>query len=387
MYGLGGLGFALGNLLLGRSLPVLEFALFSLVLSLVQLGIPLGPIGLNVIIIRNQLDPDPTLLFKVILTSSAVGLVLAVVANAFYGIEPLLLALLFASIIAGAAGLLAAAHYQREHRFGSALRLTQGPNFLVLLAAIVPSAIHLERAWVPCLVIAVIYGTFAASGWKYLLAERSGAQTESAPFPWHEGLTIVAGHAALIFMIQVERLIIPMVLAIEDLATFAILTAIVGSPFRILQQGVGHTLLPRLRAAGSSRERNRLLFVEAAIVTFVMALTCAVVWVVTPLLVDWLLAGRYTLAPALVLAALISGLAKVLGAFGMTIVGAVGSTKDLRVLSVLNWVSVGIGLAGALIGARWGLVGLVYGVGGGWLAQGLACLILAYHGLCRPHIN
>ncbi|MGH6636914.1 MAG: hypothetical protein ACRED0_12565, partial [Gammaproteobacteria bacterium] len=86
----------------------------------------------------------------------------------------------------------------------------------------------------------------------------------------------------------------------------------------------------------------------------------------------------------LVLAALISGLAKVLGAFGMTIVGAVGSTKDLRVLSVLNWVSVAIGLAGAVVGARWGLVGLVYGVGGGWLAQGLACLILAYHGLRRP---
>ncbi|MGH8651855.1 MAG: hypothetical protein ACREYE_06575 [Gammaproteobacteria bacterium] len=387
MFGLGGLGFALGTVLLGRSLPVLEFALFSLVLSLVQLGIPLGPIGLNVIIIRNQLDPDPSLLFKVILTSSAVGLVLAVIANAFYGIGPLLLLLLFASILAGAAGLLAAAHYQREHRFGSALRLTQGPNFLILLAAVIPSAIHLERAWVPCLVIALTYGAFAADGWNRLLAEKSEARTESAPFPWREGLTIVTGHAALMIMIQVERLVIPMVLAIEDLATFAILAAIVGSPFRILQQGVGHTLLPRLRVAGSPRERNRLLFMEAAIVTFVMVLTCAVVWVVTPLLVDWLLEARYTLAPALVLAALISGLAKVVAAFGMTIVGAVGSAKDLRVLTVLSWFSAAIGLAGAVIGARWGLVGLVYGVAAGWLVQGLAFLILAYHGLCRPWIN
>lgn len=387
VFGLGGLGFVLGNLLLGRSLPVLEFALFSLVLSLVQLGIPLGPIGLNVIIIRNQLDPDPSLLFKGILTSSAVGLVLAVIANAFYGIGPLLLSLLFASIIAGAAGLLAAAHYQRQHRFGSALRLTQGPNFLILLAAVIPSAVNLQRAWVPCLAIALIYGAFAAGGWKCLFAERIEAQTESAPFLWHEGLTIVAGQAALIFMVQVERLVIPMVLAIEDLATFAILAAIVGSPFRILHQGVGLTLLPRLRAADSSRERNRLLSIEAAIVTFVMVLTCAVVWLVTPLLVDWLLAGRYTLAPALVLAALVSGLAKVLAAFGMTIVGAVGSTKDLRVLTVLSWVGVAIGLAGAVIGARWGLVGLVYGVGVGWLAEGLACLILAYQGLHRSQIN
>lgn len=382
-YGLGGLGFALGNLLLGRSLPVLEFALFSLVLSLVQLGIPLGPIGLNIIIIRNQLDPDSHLLLKVLLTSSMVGLVLAVIGNTLYGIGPLLLLLLVVSIIAGAAGLLAAAHYQRKQRFGASLRLTQGPNFLVLLAALVPSAIHLERAWVACLVVALVYVAFAASGWKRLLTERGEAQRASAPFTWHEGLTIVGGQAAQILMIQLERLVIPMLLAIADLATFAVLAAIVGSPFRILQQGVGHTLLPRLRAATSSRERNRLLLIEGATVTFVMALTCALVWLVTPLLVDWLLEGRYTLAPALVLAALISGLAKVLTAFGSTIVGAIGSTKALHGLTVLSWGGVALGLAGAVIGARWGLIGLVYGIGVGWLAQGLAGLILAYHGLRR----
>ncbi|MGH8606114.1 MAG: hypothetical protein ACREX9_01435 [Gammaproteobacteria bacterium] len=379
---MGGLGFALGTLLLGRSLPVLEFALFSLVLSLVQLGIPLGPIGLNVIIIRNQLDPDPDLLIKVLFTSSTVGLVLAVIGNALYEIGPLLLFLLFASIIGGAAGLLAAAYYQRKHRFGPSLRLTQGPNVLILLAALVPSAIHLERAWVPCLVVALVYVAFAASGWRGLLTEGGEAQS-AAPFPWHEGLTIVGAQAAQLLMIQLERLVIPMVLAVEDLATFAVLAAIVGSPFRILQQGVGHTLLPRLLAAKSSRERNRLLLIEGATVTFVMALTCAVVWLVTPLLVDWLLEGRYTLAPALVLAALISGLAKVLTAFGSTIVGAIGSTKALHGLTVLSWGGVALGLAGAVIGARWGLIGLVYGVGAGWLAQGLASLILAYHGLRR----
>jgi len=104
---------------------------------------------------------------------------------------------------------------------------------------------------------------------------------------------------------------------------------------------------------------------------------------VTPLLVDWLLEGRYTLAAALVLAVLISGLAKVLTAFGSTIVGAIGSTKALHGLTVLSWGGVALGLAGAVIGARWGLIGLVCGVGGGWLAQGLAGLVLAYHGLRR----
>jgi len=380
-YGLGGLGFALGTLLLGRSLPVLEFALFSLVLSLVQLGIPLGSVGLNTIVIRNQLDPDSQLLLKAVLTSSMVGLVLAVFGNTLYGIGPLLLLLLVVSIIAGAAGLLAAAHYQRKHRFGPSLRLTQGPNFLILLAALVSAASNMNSAWLACSIVAFGYIAFAANSWIRLLAERSDTQNASSHFKWPERLTIVGGQAARLLMVQLERLIIPMVLAIEDLATFAVLAAIAGSPFRTLQQGVGHTLLPRLRAANSFRERKRLLLIEGATVTCVMALTCAVVWLVTPLLVDWLLEGRYTLAPALVLAALVSGLAKVAAAFGSTVVLAIGSARHLHVLTLLSWGGVALGLAGAVIGTRWGLTGLVYGVGVGWLAQGLACSVLTYRAL------
>lgn len=179
-------------------------------------------------------------------------------------------------------------------------------------------------------------------------------------------------------MVQLERLVIPMVLVIADLATFAVLAAIVGSPFRIVQMSVTHTLLPRLRAANSSRERKRLLLIEGATVTLVMALTCALVWLVTPWLLDRLLEGRYTLSPALMLAALVSGLAKVAAAFGGTIVLAIGSAQDLHVLTVLSWGSVALALTGALIGAQWGLTGLVYGVGVGWLAQTLAYAILAY---------
>ncbi len=381
VFGLGGLGFALGNLLLGRSLPVLEFALFSLILSLVQLGIPLGSVGLNTIVIRNQLEPDSHLLLKALLTSSGVGLVLAVIGNTLYGIGPLLLLLLIVSIIAGAAGLLAAAHYQRERRFGLSLRLTQVPNFLVLLAALVPPVSNVYSAWLPCSIVAFGYIAFAASSWSSLLAGRSETQSVSPHFKWHERLTIVGGQAARLLMVQLERLTIPMVLAIEDLATFAVLAAIVGSPFRILQQGVGHTLLPRLRAANSFRERKRLLLIEGATVMGVMALSCAVVWLVTPLLVDWLLEGRYTLAPALVLAALLSGLARVAAAFGSTIVLAIGSPRHLHVLTLLSWGGVALGLAGAVMGTRWGLTGLVYGVGVGWLAQGLACSVLTYRAL------
>lgn len=140
---------------MGRSLPVTEFALFSLVLSLIQLGIPLGPVGLNVIIIRNQLEPECQFLVKVLRTSSVVGLVLAVTGHTLYGIGPPLLLLLLVSVVSGATGWLAAAYYRRQLRFGSSLRLTQGPNLMILLAALVPLLCNVHSAWVPCSVIAL----------------------------------------------------------------------------------------------------------------------------------------------------------------------------------------------------------------------------------------
>ena len=46
-FGLGGVGFALGNLLLARALPPAEFGVFTLFLALVQMGASLAPIGLQ----------------------------------------------------------------------------------------------------------------------------------------------------------------------------------------------------------------------------------------------------------------------------------------------------------------------------------------------------
>ena len=55
-FGLGGVGFALGNLLLARALPPAAFGVFTLFLALVQMGASLAPIGL-----QGQVNRHPTL--------------------------------------------------------------------------------------------------------------------------------------------------------------------------------------------------------------------------------------------------------------------------------------------------------------------------------------
>ena len=62
--------------------------------------------------------------------------------------------------------------------------------------------------------------------------------------------------AGLVFM-QLERLVIPRVLTYEDLATFGVVSSLVASPFRMLQNAVFYTIIPRLRGAPPVEERRR----------------------------------------------------------------------------------------------------------------------------------
>jgi hypothetical protein len=53
------------------------------------------------------------------------------------------------------------------------------------------------------------------------------------------------------------------------------------------------------------------------------------------------------------------------------------------VLNVLMWVTVGIAVAGALMGAQWGLVGLIYGTSVGWAIRTLVSALIAGRHLVR----
>ena len=63
------------------------------------------------------------------------------------------------------------------------------------------------------------------------------------------GAAFAGLNASGLLLIQLERLVIPHVLPLADLALYGVLGAIAGSLFRVLQMGVGFSLLPRLRAA------------------------------------------------------------------------------------------------------------------------------------------
>ena len=50
----------------------------------------------------------------------------------------------------------------------------------------------------------------------------------------------------------------------------------------------------------------------------------------------------------------------------------------------MGWLSVGIALAAAAVGARWGLAGVIYGVALGWMVRSATTLLVAVRHLRLP---
>ena len=382
--GVSGLGFAAANLVLARALPTEEYAILTLVVALVNVGYPLAAAGVDGVVNRRRLEAGPRLLGRLLHSLVPVGLLFTLIGLGGYETSLSISLMILLCTMAGGAVLVAGGQFQSEQRFGISLALNQSPNLILLLSAAWVLAAGSRTAETPLAVWTVGFLAAAAAGWWLLCRERLAKPERSVDFPWSEALAIAGLAAAGLLLIQLERLLLPYLLPLEDLATYGVLAAIAGSLFRVLQMGVGYSLLPRLRAAPGVIERRRLLFREARLVVAIAALGSLVIWVATPRIEAWFLGGKYHLSATLVLAAVVTGAAKVLNGFAQSAVSALADPRELALVSVLGWVAVGVAVLGAVAGARWGLPGVIYGVGIGWVMRASVGLFLAARHLRLP---
>jgi O-antigen/teichoic acid export membrane protein len=131
-------------------------------------------------------------------------------------------------------------------------------------------------------------------------------------------------------------------------------------------------------------ERRRLIAHEAKLVSAIVVAGSVVIWFVTPLIERHLLAGKYHLGGSLLFAALFSGVAKVMNAFSRSTVTALGTAGELSIVNLFGWISVAVAVVAAIIGARWGLTGVIYGVGLGWLLRALTAQYFTLRHLKLP---
>jgi O-antigen/teichoic acid export membrane protein len=382
--GLSGLGFAVANLVLARELPTEEYALLTLVVALVNVGYPLAAAGVDGVVNRRRLEAGPQLLRRLMHASVPVALVFTTIGLAGYETSLPVALMILLCTVAGGALLVAGGQFQSEQRFGISLALSQSPNLMLLLAAggVIAAGSHRAETALAGWTAGFLAAAFA--GWSLLFRERHAKPHRSMEFPWSEAFSIAGLAAAGLLLIQLERLLLPHLLPLEDLATYGVLAAIAGSLFRVLQMGVGYSLLPRLRAAPGVIERRRLLFKEARLVVAVATMGSLLIWVATPRIEHWFLGGKYHLSAALVLAAVVTGFAKVLNGFAQSAVSALAEPRELHLVAVLGWLSVVVAALGAVAGARWGLPGVIYGVGLGWVMRASVGMFLAARHLRLP---
>lgn len=384
IYGASGIGFAGANLILARVLPTAEYALFTLVIALVNLSFALAPAGVDGMVNRRHLEAGPSVLKRTLAAGFVTGLVFLLIAGVAYHLPLPLLVVVFAATVGGGAMAVAGAQFQSEQRFGISLALTQSPNLTLMVAALVVVVTGIKEARLPLVISALGFVLAGVIGWWMLFRERAAKPHRETWFPWTEALSYAGVNATGLVLVQLDRLIIPQVLPLHDLATYGVLAAIAGSLFRVLQMGAAYTLIPRLRAAAGVVERRRLIAHEAKLVSAIVLAGSMVIWFVTPLVERHFLAGKYHLGGSLLFAALFSGVAKVMNAFTKSTVTALATASELSIVNLFGWVSVAFAVGAAILGARWGLTGVIYGVGLGWLMRALTALYLTLRHLKLP---
>jgi hypothetical protein len=380
VYGGSGLAFVGANLLLARELSTSQFALLTLLVALTTLGYHLSPLGLDGVVTRGRVEAGSPLLKRAAAVAVGAGLAISVIASLAYGLSAGMAALLLAATAAGGTMLVAAAKFQSEQRFAVSLSLVLSPNLLLLVGALATMAAGSRTADLSFEILTAGLGLAAGIGWALVLRERRATNAVAVAVPWSEALVLAGVSAAGMLFIQLERLVIPHVLSVADLALFGVLGAIAGSIFRLLQMAVGFSLLPRLRAAGTVLERRQLMARELRLALVIAALGAAAVLVLTPLIERWFLAGKYHLSMGLLVAALFSGIAKIAHAFSKAAATALATPRELKFVNWAGWLSAAFAIGAAIVAAPWGLTGVVYGIGFGWLAwAGMSLFVISHH--------
>jgi O-antigen/teichoic acid export membrane protein len=382
-FALSGVAFAGGNLILARALSAQQYGVVSLIIGVLSVSSQVAPLGIDTMIARRGLRLGRHLRRAALQASLLSGIGTAAIVAVVYGLSPALVVCVFVATMASGLSQSAAAHFQSQRQFGRSVPLVQASNWTLVIIGLITMLAHAASATFPCALMAVAGLAVGIAGWMWAIRHDDGADADiSAKGLWREALSLASLTAAICVFLNLERLVLPAAVGIEDVAMFGVLAAFVGSPFRVIQSAMAFTLLPRLRAAASVAERWQMLRHEGLMVSAVMVPGIIAIWFLGPPLAHWLLAGRYTFSASLMAATLISGVLKVFAAAASAVVTALAPESGVQLLSSTSWVCIALATGGCFLAARWGLVGVIYAVSLGWL---LRCVIAGWISL--PHLR
>ncbi|MDX3908897.1 MAG: oligosaccharide flippase family protein [Sphingobium sp.] len=375
--------FALGNLLLARTLSVTEFGQFALALALFNILILIAPLGLDQFILRHQLNPDTRLISLVAAFALLMGSAVSAFIVSLDALSLMEASALTISIVTGAIIVTANAALRSRARTLWGLAFTTGASWMLLAiggAALLWTPV---TAAGPLIVFALGNTIMALVAVAMALRHQLSGVPAVKKIDWRETSSLLGIAAVGTIALQVERLLVPGTLGLADLAIFAVLASTAIFPFRLLVAGVGFSLVPRLRRATDLRERRRIVGLEILAAGGLALVATIAILTLTPLLVPWLTMGAYHVGYGLTAAACLNGLSKLAHAMATAILTGCGNRTTVHHMNKLSFAWLALACAGGWAGSSLGLAGLLLGVSIGGLAVSVPTVILAYRSLAR----
>ena len=377
-FAFGGAGFAIGNILLARMMSPEQFGIVALVLALNQFGLTAGPLGLEVVANRHRPRVDGRLASYCVLTAATIGVVAALIAHLYYRLPGLIAAMLFVMVIGSSTNRVCVSLFQGDHRLRAAMVLSQVANYVLLAAAGVCLLLsNFDAGMVVGILTVSFLGSSIVGWWLARRQLNAGRHALNLGVALREGLAALGVGVGVQLLMQFERFAIPKVGSMPMLGTYAVLAAVAGSPFRMIQMGNSFTLLPRLRSVKDAAAASSVLRRETLTAAGVSVLSSIAILLVSPFVFHRLLQGKFDYEPALIVATIVVGIVKVWSGFATTVTTACGSARMLGVISALTWVILLVAGIAVVVGARFGLLGILYGVGAAWLVQAAVGTVLA----------
>jgi PST family polysaccharide transporter len=364
----GGVGFAAGNILLAKVLSPASFGVVTLALALNQFGLTFGPFGLEVVANRHRPRVDRRLATLAFSAATLTAIGVALIASLYYNLSAAIVVLMLLMVIGSATNRVCVALFQGENHFRWAMSLSQVHNYVLLIAAVLAAVLIIHNNVFVVSIVAAAYVMSSGLGWWWAhRAVNTGREPIHAALALREGAAALGIGVAVQLLSQFERLAIPKIGSLPMLGTYAVLAAVVGSPFRMLQAGTTFSLLPRLRTAKNAAAARHVLLRESGAALVVSAASIIVVLVAAPWVFRNLLAGKYVIGWDLIWVSIAVGMLKVWEGFSTTAVAACGSARALFAISILAWICLVVAGAAMVYGSRYGLVGILCGVGAAWV--------------------
>lgn len=377
--GAGGLAFTGANLILAGILDADAYGRLALYEAVLSVCSGLAPLGLDSLVVRREVRVARESILWFLGTGLLAGLAGLVVTRTVYTFPAAIGLLLAGTCVAASTNDLFSSGARAKMRFTWAQVLFQLPNF-VFVAGAGALALAGGGTWVHG-AVALALGYAAAASLGYLRhAVNSGDASDSALSDdagggWRiatKAASFVGIGGAVLVLAQIEKFVIAEYMTMEQVGTFAVAAMIVGSPYRLLERGVGYVLMPRLRATSDVGARRDQVRKELTLVGGLGLLGGVLLVVGAEPLIRLVYGTKYDVSLPLILVLVIVGIVRLLFEVASSALSGLGERGQLGAFAAATWLGLGVafGAAVSLTGA--GLPGVVVGAGLGWLLGAVA---------------